>query len=94
MSDVHEVTYRPPYNRTRWVMVGLGTAGAIVAAARTAYSGTFLDVWVYVGLALALVGVGGLYGATARVSADAYGLRSWTLLRRRTCRGAKSPTYV
>ncbi|WP_328828060.1 PH domain-containing protein [Streptomyces ureilyticus] len=50
---------------------------------RLVYGGGFRDVWAYVGLFVALVGIACFYGAVAQVSADAYGLHSRTLLRRR-----------
>lgn len=84
MTDAQEVIYRPLRTRAPWFLVGLGAAGAGVAMVRMAYWGAFLDVWVLVGLLVALVGIACLYGVTVRVSADAYGLHSRTLLRRRT----------
>ncbi|WP_327367164.1 PH domain-containing protein [Streptomyces sp. NBC_01217] len=81
MTNVREVTCRPRGKRTLWSFVGLGAAGAILAAVCTAYWGP--DVWLGVGLLLALVGIASLRAVTARVSADAYGLHFRTLLRRR-----------
>lgn len=82
MNDAREVICRPLQNRALWFLVGLGAAGAGVATVRMAYWGAFVDVWVFVGLTAAVVGVACLHGATARVSADARGLHSRTLLRR------------
>ncbi|MFG2590931.1 PH domain-containing protein [Streptomyces sp. NPDC048438] len=83
MTDAREVICRPARRRALWCFVALGAAGAAPAAVRVAYRGGRLDLWVAVGLLLALLGLVCLYAATARVSADAYGLRSRTLLRRR-----------
>ncbi|MFF1912889.1 PH domain-containing protein [Streptomyces sp. NPDC058239] len=82
MTDAREVTCRPLGKRTLWSFVGLGAAGAGLAAVRTVYWGP--DVWLGVGLLLALVGIASLRAVTARLSADAYGLHSRTLLRRRS----------
>ncbi|MFG2623932.1 PH domain-containing protein [Streptomyces sp. NPDC048473] len=82
MTDVREVTCRPLRRRTLWSFVGLGAAGVSLAVVRMAYSG--LDVWLGVGLLPALVGIASLRAVTAQVSADAYGLHSRTLLRRRS----------
>ncbi|MEE1807956.1 PH domain-containing protein [Streptomyces sp. BE133] len=82
MTDAREVTCLPLGRRTLWSFVGLGAAGVSLAALRTAYWGP--DVWLGVGLLLAWVGIASLRAVTARVSADAYGLHSRTLLRRRS----------
>ncbi|MEU2686802.1 PH domain-containing protein [Streptomyces hygroscopicus] len=84
MTDVWEVTCRPPGKRTLWAFAGLGAAGAGLAAGRVAYRGELLDLWLGAGLLLGLVGVVSLHAATAAVRADAHGLRSRTLLRRRS----------
>ncbi|MFH9616854.1 PH domain-containing protein [Streptomyces pratensis] len=83
MNDAREVICRPLRRSALWYFVGLGAAGAVLAAVRAVYLGGLLDLWVAGGLLLALLGLVCLYAATARVSADAYGLRSRTLLRRR-----------
>lgn len=49
-----------------------------------AYGGGLTDVWVYVDLFVALVGLACLHGAIVQVSADPYGVHSRTLLRRRS----------
>ncbi|MFE6667577.1 PH domain-containing protein [Streptomyces sp. NPDC057697] len=82
MSDVREVIFRPRRRGAWWFMAGLGGAGALLAVVRGAYRGTFLDVWLGVGVLLALLGVLALGVVTTRVSADAYGVRSRTPLRR------------
>ncbi|MDI9885207.1 PH domain-containing protein [Streptomyces sp. HNM0645] len=84
MTDAREVICRPHPNRGLWFILGLGAAGAILAAVRVAYLGRLVDPWAYGGLLVASVGFACLHGATARVSADAYGLHSRTLLRRRS----------
>ncbi|MEV8229636.1 PH domain-containing protein [Streptomyces sp. NPDC079167] len=83
MTDSPEVICRPSRSRAGWFLVGLGAAGAALAAVRAVYGGGLLDVWAAVGALLALLGLVCLYAATVRVSADSYGLRSRTLLRRR-----------
>ncbi|AJE39055.1 PH domain-containing protein [Streptomyces nodosus] len=84
MNDAGEVVCRPSSKRPLWFFVGLGAAGALLAAGRAAFGGGFLDVGVGVGLLLALVGIAALHAVTAQVRADAYGLHSRTLLRRRS----------
>ncbi|MEU0808958.1 PH domain-containing protein [Streptomyces sp. NPDC005970] len=88
MTDVWEVTCRPLWKRPLWFFVGLGAAGASLAAARVAYRGGLLDwlldVWAGLGLLLTLVGIVSLRAVTAEVSADARGVHSRTLLRRRS----------
>ncbi|MGW7254758.1 PH domain-containing protein [Streptomyces sp. NPDC054834] len=79
MTDVREVTCLPPRKRTLWFFVVLGAAGAALAGVRLAYWGGLMDVWPVPGLLMALMGVVALHGVTARVSADAYGLRIRTL---------------
>ncbi|MFF7970776.1 PH domain-containing protein [Streptomyces sp. NPDC007905] len=84
MTTSSDVTCRPLRERTLWLFVGLGAAGAALAAVRVAYRGDLLDAWAAVGLLLALAGVASLHQVTARVSADAYGVHCRTLLRRRS----------
>lgn len=82
MTDTREVICHPHPSRGLWFVLGLGAAGAILAAMRMAYRGGLPDPWACGGLLAASVGFGCLYWATAQVSADAYGLHSRTLLRR------------
>ncbi|QOV36895.1 PH domain-containing protein [Streptomyces ferrugineus] len=89
MSGVREVTCRPRLKPTVRRFVVLAAAGAILsgtglAVVRVAYRDGPADAWVCVGLFAALLGVVFLYGAVAKVRADAYGVRSRTLLRRRS----------
>ncbi|MFD7491004.1 PH domain-containing protein [Streptomyces sp. NPDC059832] len=84
MRDVQEVTCPPFRKRPLWFLVGLGGAGACLAVVRLAYRGGLLDVWLSVGLLPALLGVLALSMVTTRVSADAYGVHTRTLLRRRS----------
>ncbi|MFE9818568.1 PH domain-containing protein [Streptomyces sp. NPDC005773] len=81
MADAREVICRPAGRRVLGWFTVLGTAGAGLTAAGAAYGAELLEV---VGPALVLVALVCLYVATSRVSADAYGLRSRTLLRRRS----------
>ncbi|MEV7104559.1 PH domain-containing protein [Streptomyces atroolivaceus] len=82
MTDAGEVNRRPLRRRALWCLVALGAAGAGLAAVRAVHVGGPLDVWVAVGLLLALLCLVLLHAATAQVSADARGLRVRTLLRR------------
>ncbi|MFC8239859.1 PH domain-containing protein [Streptomyces chartreusis] len=89
MSGVREVTCRPHLKRPLWrfaalTATGVSLAGASLAVVRMAYWGGLTDVWAYVGLFVALVGLACLHGAIVQVSADAYGVHSRTLLRRRS----------
>ncbi|WP_369204862.1 PH domain-containing protein [Streptomyces sp. PU-14G] len=89
MSETREVSCRPPHERALWYFAGLGAAGAVSAVVCLGYGGTLLEggvgVWLgAAGLLLALLGMPALHGATARLRADAYGLHSRTLLRRRS----------
>ncbi|MFJ6075638.1 PH domain-containing protein [Streptomyces sp. NPDC093065] len=83
MTVGEEVNCRSPRTRPLWVLVGLGAAGAVLAAGRLVYTGEFVDGWVGGGLLAALVGVAFLHGITLEVSADAYGVHTGSLLRRR-----------
>lgn len=82
MTVGQEVSVRSPRRRPLWVCVGVGAAGAVLAAGRLVYSGAFADWWVGGGLLAALVGVAFLHGVTLEVGADAYGVRYGSLLRR------------
>ncbi|MFD3308115.1 PH domain-containing protein [Streptomyces sp. NPDC058694] len=84
MTDVREVSCRPPGKRVLLFLAALSAAGAAAALVRSAYSGP--DGWLGGGLLLGLLGAGALHKATARVRADTYGVHSWTLLRRRSVR--------
>ncbi|MFF5725530.1 PH domain-containing protein [[Kitasatospora] papulosa] len=83
MADTPDLTLNPRNRRALWCSVALGAAGAGLAAVRLAHGAGFPDPAAAVGLLLAVLGPVCLYAATARVNADAHGLRSWTLLRRR-----------
>ncbi|MGW0939559.1 PH domain-containing protein [Streptomyces sp. NPDC002666] len=80
MPDAGEVIYRPAARRALWWCAAVCAAGAGVTAVLAAY---LAGLMAAVALLLAPVALACLYAATARVSADAYGLRSRTLLRRR-----------
>ncbi|WLW53536.1 PH domain-containing protein [Streptomyces sp. YU58] len=79
-----EVACRPPYERALWFFVALGTAGAGAGLVGGAYGGGPAAPWAGAGLVGALVAVAALHAATARVYADAHGLRSRTVSRRRS----------
>jgi len=79
-GDPDVVICRTPAARGLWSGVGLGTAGVVVAALGTVYGGPDV-LWLTVGASFALIGLVSLHLVTARLSADARGLRSRTLLR-------------
>ena len=81
MTEVREVIYRPRSRRTLWFCVASGAAGAGAAGVWTVYRGPDA-LWLTVGASLAFVGLVAVHLVTARVDADAHGLRSRTLLRR------------
>ena len=81
MTEPREVTCRPEARRALWSSVAIGAAGAGAAGAWTAYRGPD-PLSLSFGAALALIAVVALHVVTARVDADAHGLRSRTLLRR------------
>ncbi|WP_307125422.1 PH domain-containing protein [Streptomyces sp. B1I3] len=83
MTDVREMSRGPVRNRALWFFVVLGAAGALLAVVRTACRGGPVDGWVFAGALLALPGLVCLHAATAEIGADAHGLRTRTLLRRR-----------
>lgn len=82
MVDVREVSCRPRWARLLWFLTALGAAGAVSAAALRASTG--VDAWLVPAPLSALVGLTALHRATASVHGDAHGLRSRTLLRRRS----------
>ncbi|MGW3107764.1 PH domain-containing protein [Streptomyces sp. NPDC001100] len=79
-GDPDVVICRMPAARGLWSGVGLGAAGAVVAALGAVYGGPDV-LWLTGGGSLVLLGLVSLYLVTARVSADAHGLKSRTLLR-------------
>ncbi|MEV5159076.1 PH domain-containing protein [Streptomyces sp. NPDC053728] len=83
MTEPQDVDCRPAPGRALPYLIGLGAAGVVLAAVRAVLRGTIVDGWALGGLSTALVGLGCLYVATTRVSADAHGIHSRTLLRRR-----------
>jgi hypothetical protein len=83
MSGDREVVCRPLQPRVLWSVVALGPAGAALAAVRLAHGSGPQDKLFLLGVAAAVVGIVCLHPAGARVSADAYGLHSRTVLRRR-----------
>ncbi|MFE1507889.1 hypothetical protein [Streptomyces sp. NPDC058726] len=85
MSDAREVTCRPRWTGALWILVGLGAAGTAAAVALRAYTG--VHAWPAVGVLPALTGLVALWKCTARLRADARGLHSRTLLRRRSVPG-------
>ncbi|MEY9813011.1 PH domain-containing protein [Streptomyces albogriseolus] len=86
MSSVPEVTCRTRSKRLPWFFAGAGAAGLVLAVARLAMTGGVPDVWVFAGVLLVPLGVGGAHAAVVRMHADADGLSYRTLLRRRGAR--------
>ncbi|MER7989855.1 PH domain-containing protein [Streptomyces noursei] len=84
MSNVREVTCQPSQRPALWFLVALGAVGVGLAVVRATYGSTLLDVWLGIGVLLALLGVGALCAVTAEVTADAHGLHFRKLLRRRS----------
>ncbi|MCH0559738.1 PH domain-containing protein [Streptomyces sp. MUM 16J] len=82
--NASEYVCRPRSKRSLWFVVGLGVAGALTAGAAFGYRGGLPAWWGLVGLVAVVVGAVALYQVTARVAAGAYGVHSWTLLRRRS----------
>ena len=80
MTDVHEVHCRARPRRALWLSVALSAAGVGASVGWAAYRGPSV-LWLVGGGAFAVVGLVSLYLVTARVDADARGLRSRTLLR-------------
>lgn len=80
MTEVGEVTCRAGARRVLWFSVAFGAVGAGAAGAWTAYRGPD-PLALSLGGSLAIIAVVGLHVVTARVDADARGLRSRTLLR-------------
>lgn len=83
MTGRGEVTYRPGGQRALWLFAGLGLAGVVLAGTLTAFQGRLAVVWAFAGPLSALLCLMCLYGATLQVGADAYGVHSQSLLRRR-----------
>lgn len=84
MTDTRTVSCRPTAPRTLAYFIASGVLGAGVAAARFGYGAAFDDSWADLGLVLTVVGVPCVHLLGARVDADAEGLRSRTVLRRRS----------
>ncbi|MFJ9893878.1 PH domain-containing protein [Streptomyces sp. NPDC091280] len=87
MTDIQEVHCRARPRRALWASVAFSAVGAGASAGWAAWAGRGAFhgpgvLWVLGGGALAVLGLGALYLVTARVGADARGLRSQTLLRR------------
>ncbi|WP_328895819.1 PH domain-containing protein [Streptomyces sp. NBC_00236] len=87
MPNAGEVIYRPAARRALWWCAAVCAPGAGVTAVLAVYLAGLMAavslLLALVALACLLVALVCLHAATARVSADAYGLRSRTLLRRR-----------
>jgi hypothetical protein len=94
VSDPRDVIWRATRKPTRWSLLGLGTAAVGLAVLGVAFRGSVPGgpdlseratvLCAAVASTLVVVGVSVLYAVTARVGADARGLRSRTALRRRS----------
>ena len=97
MTDAREVSAPPLRKRAQWCSSsGSGRPGrAWPGCARCTRAVSWTYGWPWA-LLLALLGIVCLYAATARVSADAHGLHSRTLLRRRHMPWSehRRPAYV
>ena len=83
MTDVvPDVICRARSRRALWISVAFAAAGVAAAVVWMAYRGPDALWLLLPGAALAFVGLLALHLVTARVDADAHGLRSRTLLRR------------
>lgn len=83
MGDVGEVVCRAGRRRNGWIAVGIGTAGAALCAVCAAIAAG-VEWWLGLALALAAMTLVSLNLLVARVRADAYGLHTRTMLRRRS----------
>ncbi|MBD0839325.1 PH domain-containing protein [Streptomyces sp. TRM68416] len=79
---VRDVVCRISIRRTLWCLVVLGAAGAVTAVVSLVYAGA--GPWPFVGACLAVAGLVALRALVVEVRADAYGVHSRTLLRRRS----------
>ncbi|MDT0322332.1 PH domain-containing protein [Streptomyces millisiae] len=84
MNNVGEMHFRADRRPALWTLTGVGAAGVALAAVAVVFWGELLPLWLTAGFFFAVLGVSGPYGLSARVSADAYGLRSRVLVRRRS----------
>ncbi|MFD3821341.1 PH domain-containing protein [Streptomyces sp. NPDC058625] len=84
MSDAREVTCRSQWSGALWFLVGFGATGAASAVLLRALMG--LAVWPVAAVLSAVAAVAAMDRATAWVRADARGVHSRTLLRRRSVR--------
>lgn len=84
MAEPGEVICRVPARNVSWWGAGVCAVAAVVAALLVWRRPDILGVAFWLCAVIALMGPIFLYLATARLTADAYGLRSRTLLRRRT----------
>ncbi|WP_043667015.1 PH domain-containing protein [Streptomyces xylophagus] len=81
MTEVRDVICRPGSPRALWFFATCTAAGAVAAAGWAVYRGPYVP-WLTVAASLVLIGLLTVHLVTARVDADARGLRSRTLLRR------------
>lgn len=84
MNEPGEVTFRVPARNVSWWGSAVCAVAAVVAVLLACLRRDVLGAAFWVCAVIAMLGPVFLYLATARLTADAYGLRSRTLLRRRT----------
>ena len=82
MSDVQELTCGPARKGALWVLAGVGAVAVGLAVLRLVVHGP--DPWLGVGLLFGLMGFVSFYASVSVVRADAYGVHTRTLLRRRS----------
>ncbi|MFD5316293.1 PH domain-containing protein [Streptomyces sp. NPDC127098] len=83
MNNVGDLDFRADRRTALWILTVVGAAGVALAAVAGVMWGELLPLWLTAGFFFAVLGVSGPYGLSARVSADAYGLRSRVMVRRR-----------
>ncbi|MFE6975413.1 PH domain-containing protein [Streptomyces sp. NPDC057682] len=84
MNEPGEVIFRVPARNVSWWGSAVCAVAAVVAVLLACLRRDVLGAAFWVCAVIAMLGPVFLYLATARLTADAYGLRSRTLLRRRT----------
>ncbi|MEW2518701.1 PH domain-containing protein [Actinacidiphila alni] len=82
-GEREDVVCGPLQQRLLWGFVGLAPVGAVLVVVGVVIGGGSTAGLVIAGAVVGVVGIGCVHPATARVRADAYGVHSSTVLRRR-----------